>query len=357
MKIDSAVVNLTANSSRIETFTKDESIKFWTGDIRPNSEEGETSKGISDTVDLSKEGMQMFYDGIDCSKSNKINKEEDGYSLSDRDKQKIALIEKFIEALTGKKIKIHIMDKLKIKDGNIGFNLMSRPIQIPQNNNRKSWGLEVDSVTQRYQQEKVSFNADAVIKTGDGREIKFSLDIKMSQESYEKTEMHLRAGDVKIDPLVINYNGNFAKLDGANFEFDLDSDGKKEQLNFLGKGSGFLAIDKNSDGIINDGKELFGPQTNNGFSELAKYDLDGNSWIDENDEIFDKLRIWTKDEQGNDKLFALGEKGVGAIFLGNVSTPYSIKDNNETQGVIQKTGVYVNENGSAGTIQHVDYVV
>ena len=41
--------------------------------------------------------------------------------------------------------------------------------------------------------------------------------------------------------------------------------------------------------------------TGDGFKDLAMYDEDGNGWIDENDEIFSKLLIWSKDENGNDE--------------------------------------------------------
>ena len=71
-----------------------------------------------------------------------------------------------------------------------------------------------------------------------------------------------------------------------------------------------------------------------------------------------KLRIWTKDEEGNDKLFALGEKGVGAIYLGNVDTNYSLKnDSNDLQGQIRKTGIFLRENGNVGTVQHIDVAI
>lgn len=64
-----------------------------------------------------------------------------------------------------------------------------------------------------------------------------------------------------------------------------------------------MALDVNYDGIINDGRELFGPRTGNGFLELAEFDIDGNNWIDENDPIFEKLRIWTLDEKGNEVIY------------------------------------------------------
>ncbi|NLD47470.1 MAG: hypothetical protein GX660_09755, partial [Clostridiaceae bacterium] len=140
--------------------------------------------------------------------------------------------------------------------------------------------------------------------------------------------------------------------------FDLDFDGKTEQISFVSKESGFLALDLNNDGVINDGRELFGPQTGDGFSELAKYDLDENNWIDENDAVFSKLKIWVKDDSGKDMLFTLAEKGIGALYLGNVNTPFSLKDaSNNLNGVIRKSGVFLKENGTAGTIQHIDLAV
>jgi hypothetical protein len=48
---------------------------------------------------------------------------------------------------------------------------------------------------------------------------------------------------------------------------------------------------KIKDGRVNDGRELFGPRTGDGFAELAAYDDDGNNWIDENDGIHDNLSI------------------------------------------------------------------
>ena len=138
----------------------------------------------------------------------------------------------------------------------------------------------------------------------------------------------------------------------------MDSNGTADQISFAGSGSGFLALDKNSDGKINDGNELFGPQSGNGFSELGKYDSDNNGWIDENDSIFNNLRIWTKDSEGNDKLFALGEKGIGAIYLGNIDTNFKMKNqDNDSQGEIQSTGIFVKENGSVGTVQHIDLTI
>ena len=167
----------------------------------------------------------------------------------------------------------------------------------------------------------------------------------------------LRLGDAarKTDPLVLNFAGNAAQLTDQRFAFDLNADGQAEQINFVAPGSGFLVFDRNQDGKVNNGSELFGPTTDNGFQELAALDDDGNGWIDESDAAFKRLQIWTRDGHGNDLLKSLSETGVGAIGLGNIATPFDIKNNaNQLLGQIRSSGIVLQENGAAGTIQQID---
>lgn len=160
------------------------------------------------------------------------------------------------------------------------------------------------------------------------------------------------------DPLVLNFNGNAAGLSETKFSFDLDSDGRAEQVALLNPGSGFLALDKNSDGVINNGAELFGAQSGNGFADLAAHDQDGNRWIDENDAIYARLRIWSRDSSGNDQLVALGQKGVGALYLGSVTTPFDLTGSgNQLFGQVAGSGLFLKEDGSAGTVQQLNLVV
>jgi hypothetical protein len=206
--------------------------------------------------------------------------------------------------------------------------------------------------------EQMSFTAGGIIKTADGREIDFSTQLNMSREFASEIITNRTESLQLKDPLVINFDGPAAALTETKFSFDLDNDGILDQISFLKSGSGFLALDHNQDGIINNGSELFGTSSGNGFADLLKYDLDQNGWIDENDSIYEKLRIWTKDESGEDVLFALGQKGIGAIYLGNVDTQFSFKDvANTTEGQLRKTGVFLRENGTVGTVQQIDLVV
>ena len=218
--------------------------------------------------------------------------------------------------------------------------------------------------TYSVEQEDTSFSTVGTVRTKDGREINFNVNVNMSRrcEEYYREELNV-AQFALYDPLVINLDTDVTKLSDQTFYFDLDADGEEEEISML-KGSGYLALDKNGDGVINDGSELFGTKNGDGFADLARYDEDGNGWIDENDSIWSKLKIWCKDENGNDVLYKLSDQGVGAICLENVSTDFTMQGDrkaqdgtmnaNATNAVIRKTGIFLYENGNVGTVQHVD---
>lgn len=216
-----------------------------------------------------------------------------------------------------------------------------------------------DYFSMTYEESQVtSFQATGNVKTEDGREFNINLNIKMSStfvSTYNESVSYMSYQ--LTDPLVINLTDMPAELTDATYYFDIDSDGEKEELAGLSGNSGFLALDKNNDGIINDGSELFGTKSGDGFKDLSEYDSDHNGWIDENDAVFEMLKIWVKDSEGNDILFSLKDKNVGAIYLGNADTEFSINNtNHDTLGVIRKTGVFLYETGETGTVQHVDLV-
>ncbi len=209
------------------------------------------------------------------------------------------------------------------------------------------------------EQENTLFSSVGTVRTADGREICFHVDVTMSR-SFTQTyrqELNLAAFQQTCDPLVINFDTDTARLSDQKFLFDVDADGEVDSISMLGTGSGYLALDKNGDSTINDGSELFGPQSGNGFQDLAVYDEDGNGWIDENDSIWPKLKIWCKNPDGSDSLYTLGEKGLGAICVQNVISDFSLKGSaNQDNGYVRSTGIFLYENGNAGTVQHLDLV-
>ncbi|WP_418792099.1 hypothetical protein [Phosphitispora sp. TUW77] len=363
MKIENSSITMFSSRTYTEKYEHSESLRVWAGNSRnPHSAQAlireENSvpmplpDPVQDTVDISQQAKAA------CPKESSSNPED---LLSEEDKLKVTLIEKLIQVMTGKKIKIKIPCFLKECQDKISGSPQNPPpgSNPADSSSGQGWGMIYESHEKYQESETTSFSAAGVINTADGREIKFSVDLTMSRSFLQEQNISIRAGDAKkIDPLVINFSGTAAELTATKFSFDLDVNGTNDQVSFVNPGSGFLALDRNNDGIINNGKELFGPETGNGFQELAAYDEDGNGWIDENDSVFDKLRIWTKDAEGNDTLFALGEKGIGALYLGNIETLFTLKNQtNETLGQVCKTGIFVKENSTVGTVQQVDLTI
>lgn len=355
MKITTSSVALESQHASVEQHSVSESLRFWKGNQRPDFE-GEARANTNNRMQPAV--LVTISDAAKVAQSGEAEAIRDSLEDAEND-PKIQLILRMVELMTGFKVRLVKPEDLQLDEKTqqqVDHAQQAAQSAQPQ---RVGWGLEYDYHETRYEAEQTTFSAQGVVKTSDGREIRFDLQLAMSREYYEESNVSIRAGDaVRKDPLVINLNGTSVQLTDVKFAFDIDADGKQDSISFVAPGSGFLALDLNNDGKINDGNELFGAKSGDGFGDLAKYDSDGNQWIDENDAVYTDLRIWTRDLAGNDRLTTLSAQQVGALYLGNVATPFSIKDSSNTeQGLVQASGVYLNEDGTPGTLQQIDLSV
>ena len=221
----------------------------------------------------------------------------------------------------------------------------------PENGRRFEWHCRLSESF--HETEKTSICGSGVVCTQDGRQIDFNFAVDLSRE-FKSEKIYEEAGSVVLkDPLVINFNGKSSELTSERLSFDLNADGQREDIPGLASGSGFLVFDRNGNGQADDGSELFGALSGQGFNDLAQFDQDKNGWIDESDDAFSKLGVWS-----GKALSSLKERGVGALYTGAVDAPFSLKtDDNQLLGQIRAAGIYLSEAGEVGHMQQIDLAV
>lgn len=199
------------------------------------------------------------------------------------------------------------------------------------------------------QQEQLNVVASASVATRDGQTIQLDLGFVLDWRQLEVSQRRTTLNALK-DPLVLSLDGKIADLTEARVTFDIDQDGKEDSLPGLREGSGFVALDRNGNGTIDDGGELFGARSGNGFGELATLDEDGNGVLDEGDSQFSALQFWHPEHAP----IALVELGIGAILLRPLDTPFHHLGESGNQGVLRQSGLYVTEQGKGGWVQQID---
>lgn len=153
--------------------------------------------------------------------------------------------------------------------------------------------------------------------------------------------------DPTCSPIIIDTEGEGFQLTSAanGVMFDIRGDGHPVQIAWTAPGShnAFLALDRNGDGKISSGKELFGNFTaqdaarhKNGFLALAEFDEpdqggNGDGIIDEHDQVFSRLRLWIDENHDGiaqpSELHTLPELGVFSISL-----KYEMSPNKDVYG-------------------------
>ncbi|AVP86707.1 hypothetical protein C7K70_00335 [Aeromonas hydrophila] len=199
------------------------------------------------------------------------------------------------------------------------------------------------------QKEQLNVVAAANVQTQDGQTLQLDLGFVLDWRQLDISQRRTTLNALK-DPLVLSLDGKIAGLTDARVNFDIDQDGKADSLPGLSEGSGFVALDRNGNGTIDDGGELFGARSGNGFGELATLDEDGNGVLDERDSQFSALQFWQPEQSP----IALVELGIGAILLHPLDTPFNHLGESGNQGVLRQSGLYVTEQSKGGWVQQVD---
>ena len=267
---------------------------------------------------------------------------------------RLRLLLTVVEMLTGEKVRLFNPAALQsaAQSETVVSSGQASPAAPDSNDENMEWSIRFSQTTIQEEAEVAQFSAQGHVSTADGRSISFSMNLLMQRYQRTESSVTFEAGNARKtkDPLVLNLSTDQVRLTGNRIDFDLNADGQQDQIANLAAGSGYLVLDRNANGSVDNGTELFGPISGNGYSELALLDEDKNGWIDENDTAYAKLQVWRPSEQ----LISLKQAGVGAISLSNSATPFSLMHEGNFGGAVRNTGVFLTEDGQARTIQQID---
>ncbi len=255
----------------------------------------------------------------------------------------IGTIKRLLEQLTGEELQGWV-DPEELNRALKGSENGALPEQ-PQNLN--ATGVTIREWSYRYEAVSADFSGSVALE--DGSSFSWSMQFAMSYEEFsysERTEQPMK------DPLVMSFNGRPVELSGQSSVFNLTDNAKSIQQ--LAQGQYYLAKDSNNNGAVDSGQELFGPTTGQGFAELASYDDDQNGLIDQQDPIWQSLWLWRPEEKG---LYSLKDMGVMALSVESVATPFNLRHNNEIQGRLERSSVFITEDKDVGLLQQIDLKV
>ncbi|WP_232617308.1 calcium-binding protein, partial [Snodgrassella alvi] len=153
------------------------------------------------------------------------------------------------------------------------------------------------------------------------------LNIRLREE--DDTRPDIRDAMSIRSPIIIDMNGDGVKTtaQGKHTYFDHDGNGFAENTGWVDSNDALLVLDRNQNGLIDDGKELFGSNTllssgkraQNGFEALAEFDENRDGVIDAADSVWSRLQLWQDKNQNGlvdeGELLSLSNTQITAIGL------------------------------------------
>ncbi|ABC32762.1 RTX toxins and related Ca2+-binding protein [Hahella chejuensis KCTC 2396] len=168
------------------------------------------------------------------------------------------------------------------------------------------------------------------------------------------------------DPLILDLDGDGIETTPADGSvlFDHDGDGIKNASGWIKSDDGILVLDRNGNGVVDNGSELFGGNTikangdkaKNGFEALADMDSNGDGVVNASDAQFGDLRVWRDLNQDGEsqvnELFKLSDLGITAIGTSHKEGTINVGNGNQSiaQGQFTKSDGTTGETGAAESL-------
>jgi Ca2+-binding RTX toxin-like protein len=173
------------------------------------------------------------------------------------------------------------------------------------------------------------------------------------------TILNFRDGAIgMLAPIILDLDGDGVELRGrkdSKARFDMNGDGVRDDTGWAGRNDGFLVLDRNGDGRINDGSELSflteNPAAKSDLQALASLDSNRDGAISAADKRFGELKLWV-DRNGNGatdegELKALAEHGIASIGLAGLAGEAKGRVG---ENMLLATSTFTRSDGSVGTV-------
>ena len=169
---------------------------------------------------------------------------------------------------------------------------------------------------------------------------------------------------ISMDPIILDLDKDGTEIstlkEGAHF--DLNADGFEEKAAWVGEDDGLLVLDRNGDGKINDGRELFGDATilqdgkiaESGFQALSEYDQNSDRKIDKADNIYSELKVW-QDKNRNGKVEEGELKSLEELEIESLGLNYEDVNKDEKGSIKSRKADYIKKDGTGSEIKVDDF--
>lgn len=162
-----------------------------------------------------------------------------------------------------------------------------------------------------------------------------------------------------VDPLILDLDGDGLEITRLNAAppvlFDADADTIRTATSWAGTDDGFLVLDRDGNGSIDSGRELFGDETllgngskaANGFAALSELDTNADGVFSAADAQFDAVRVWRDLNQDgisqSGELKTLADSGVQSVNLSSAASNLNYGD-----AQLVRNGSFTRTDGSSG---------
>lgn len=203
-----------------------------------------------------------------------------------------------------------------------------------------------------YRYQELNANFSGQLSMADGTAFSWSFELAMREEQFSFRTFKV---EQLKDPLIVSLSGTPAELKNQGVAFDLFGNGQLFQLPDLGQDQFYLMQDLNNNQYLDSGLELFGPNSGQGFNELAALDDNQNGFIEATDSRWQSLHLWSR-QQG---IQSLQQAGIAAISAQSVATSFGLYDGEALLGRIARSGIFLGEQNqgapfNVGLVQQVD---